>query len=156
VSDYRHNRFGPGQANLGQGNRNIGRDHVDNRRHVHNQGMYAEGNVHYRQGDYYHVEQGDSFDVMASGRGVGRLIAAVGMLISLAGFGGFAYVIFSGFQAQDASFNPMAIEVAGLPLLAVGFGTFLVGGIIAGIGGSMAKAARQRHEREMYYRRQRF
>lgn len=156
MSDYRHNRFGQGQANLGRGNRNIGRDHIDNRRNVHNQGMYAEGNLHYRHGDYYHIDNGGEFDPLASGRGVGRLITVIGSLIALAGFAGFGYVIFSGFSVRDASWDPMTIQVAGLPLLAVGFGSFVLGGVIAGIGASMAKAARERYDRKMYHRRQRF
>lgn len=164
MSDYRNIRPGSGQANVGKGNRNIGRDHIDRRvdnrqsRQVHNQGMYAEGNVHYQEGDYYHVQQGqtDPFDDIAGGRGIGRLIAAIGVVIALAGFGGWMYVIFSGFSAKDASFDPMAIEFHGFPLMVVGFVAFGAGGIIAAIGGAMAKAARRRYDRDRYHRRRRF
>jgi len=160
MSDYRHNRTGRGQANLGKHNRNIGRDHIDNRqnRQVHNHGMYAEGNMHYREGNYYDIQHGqsDPFDDIASGRGIGRLIAAIGLLIAIAGFGGWMYVIFSAFQSEGTSFDPMAIEFHGYPLMVVGFAAAGIGGIIAAIGGSMAKAARRRHERAMYHRRRRF
>jgi hypothetical protein len=163
MNEYRRIRTGRGQANLGQGNQNIGRDQIDRRvdnrqyRHVHNQGMYAERDVHYRDGDFYDIQHGPSnaFDDIASGRGIGRFIAAVGLLIALAGFGGWMYVIFSGFAAKGSSFDPMAIEVQGYPLMVVGFVAFAVGGVIGAIGGAMAKAARRRHEREMYDRRRR-
>lgn len=163
MNDYRRIRTGRGQANLGQGNQNIGRDQIDRRvdnrqyRSVHNEGMYAERDVNYRDGDYYDVQHGpsDPFDDIASGRGIGRFIAAIGLMIALAGFAGWMYVIFSGFSAKGPSFDPMAIEIQGYPLMVVGFAAAGVGGVIAAIGGSMAKAARRRHERASYYRRRR-
>lgn len=160
MGNYRDIRTGRGQANLGQGNRNIGRDHVDNRqyRQVHNQGMYAEGNLHYRDGDYYDIQHGptDPMDQITSGRGIGRVIAAIGILIALTGFAGWMYVIFSGFAAEDTRFNPMAIEVQGYPAMVVGFAAIAIGGVITSIGSSMAKAARHRHNRTTHHRRRRY
>ena len=161
MSDYRNIRPGSGQANFGEGNRNIGRDHVDRRtdnrqyRQVHNnQGMYAEGNVHYQEGDRYYIQQGQTDS--AEGRGIGLLIAAIGGLIALAGFGGWMYVIFSGFSNTGTSFNPMSLQFHGLPVMVVGFVAFAVGGIIAAIGMSMARAAGRRYERERRNRRRRY
>ncbi|OLF19018.1 hypothetical protein [Actinophytocola xanthii] len=171
MSDYRHNRAGRGQANFGHGNTNVGRDHIDGRidnrgghyagrdyRQVHNHGMYAERDLHYRDGDYYDIQhsQGDPFDDIASGRGVGRLITVVGLLIALAGFGGFMYVIFRGFTADEHMFDPTSITVLEIPLMFVGFGAALVGGIIASAGGAMARASRRRHDRAAHYRRRRY
>jgi uncharacterized integral membrane protein len=115
--------------------------------------MYAEGNVHYREGDYVHIQHGQTDD--AGGRGIGLLIVAIGSLIALAGFGGWMYVIFSGFSNKSATFDPMSIQFHGYPLMVVGFVAFVVGGVIAAIGSAMARAAARRHERARYHRRRR-
>lgn len=164
--DYRFRdvRTGRGQANLGHGNRNTGRDDIDNRggrhagrdyrdqrRHVHNQGMYAEGNLHYRDGDNYEIQvgPGDPFDAIADGRGVGRVIAAFGAAIALAGFGLWIWVIFSLMSevGPGASGPPnlFALELRGIPAAPLGFGAVVVGGVVAAIGTSMARAAKRRH-----------
>jgi hypothetical protein len=187
--NYRFRDVTPGQGpvNLGNGNRNAGRDYQDNRseqridnrggRHagrdyhdrrsqVHNQGgMYAGRDLRYlREGDSYNVQvgPGDPFDAIADGRGVGRAIATLGSIIALVGFAGWAWLIFSFITAigpeASTTGNPFGKELLpGIPLAPVAFGAFVVGGVIAGIGTSMAKAAKRRYEaKQRYRRRQRF
>lgn len=172
---YRDVHMGRGQANLGHGNRNIGRDHIDNRggryagrdhrderRYTHNHGLYAEGDVHYRGGDNYDIRYGpaDPMDGIADGRGVGRVIAALGMLVAFAGFAAFAWVIISAMTSfgpdTDLSTNPFSRELLGVPAVALGFGGMAVGGVIASIGTTMARAARRRHDEALRRRRRRY
>jgi hypothetical protein len=162
---FREVRTGRGQANLGHGNTNIGRDHIDNRggryagrdyrderRYVRNHGMYAEGNLHYRDGDNYDIQvgPGDPFDAIAGGRGVGRLIAAFGMAVALAGFGLWIWVIFTlisevgpGVTGPPSLFD---LEVRGIPAAPLGFGAVAVGAVVAAIGAAMSRAAKRRHQ----------
>ena len=88
----------------------------------------------------------------------------VGGLIALTGFGIVGYFIFGfGFGSGIGDFggpgelsDPFQKELLpGVPMVGAGFGLFLVGGILAGIGGGMSKAARKREE-ELRRERQRW
>ena len=99
----------------------------------------------------------DPMDELFKGRGFGRLLMVIGLLIALAGFAGWMYLIFSGFTAPDGDPVPdfLQLEVFGVPAAMVAFGSFAVGGIIASIGKGMSKAARERAERVYDMRRMR-
>ena len=96
-------------------------------------------------------------DELFKGRGFGRLLMAIGLLIALAGFAGWMYLIFSGFTGSDGNQIPdlFEAELFGLPAAMVAFGSFALGGIVAAIGKGMSKAAREHAERAMEMRRAR-
>jgi len=178
--DYRfrdvHPGQGHGQSNIGRG----GRNYQDNSRHHHvdnRGGHYVGGNHHdyrafdqraydqraYYQDENYHIDVGppDPFDSMFSGRGVGRLLCALGLIIAFAGFGGWMWLIFSPMMADTGPGqipdNPFSIELMpGVPMGPVAFGAAAFGGILAAIGASMAKAARRRHDEKVRRRRRRY
>jgi hypothetical protein len=110
---------------------------------------FDHGRVHV--GDYYegdhHSNDYNPADELFIGRGVGRMIALLGLLVALAGFAGWAYFIFSGFGGEMR--NPFDLElVPGVPFAPVAFGAFLVGGLVYGLGLTMSKAARKRQEEQ--------
>jgi hypothetical protein len=126
----------------------------------------VQGAVHAGQGDQYlngrdkfdqrsyhytHNNDYDAWDEAFEGKGFGRVLTIVGGLIALTGFGlllYFFYIVFGSDINDPAGQSPFAVElVPGVPVLAVGFGGFVAGGIIAGIGSGMSKAARKRAER---------
>jgi Inner membrane component of T3SS, cytoplasmic domain len=127
----------------GVGNR-VGRD---------NYGEIVQAGRDLRYDVDYHtrLELDDPMDELFKGRGVGRFLVAIGLLIAFAGFAGWAYLIFSGFTEPDPGQvpNPFALEVFGVPAAMVAFGSFAVGGIIASIGKGMSKAARERADRKL-------
>lgn len=152
---------GHGQSNIGRG----GRNYQDNSRHHHidNRGGHYVGRDHHDHRAYYqdeyHIDTGpaDPFDSMFSGRGVGRLLSAVGLIIAFTGFGAWMWLIFQPMLSDGGQpRNPFSIELApGIPMAPVAFGAVLVGGIIASIGASMARAAQRRHDAAMRERRRR-
>ena len=75
----------------------------------------------------------------------------LGGLLAVAGFGlvlYFFYVAFNSGIDDPVGQSPFGLElVPGVPVLAVGVGAFVAGGVLAGIGGGMSKAARKRAER---------
>lgn len=126
-----------------------GRRLINNvRAHVNVQ-AFDGGYAHF--GDYY---EGDSYsndydpgDEIVAGRGIGRFVAIIGLLVAMAGFVGFASVIYGGFASDGVGYSPLDLEVLpGIPMLPVGFLAFLIGGIVYGLGTSASKAARKRHE----------
>lgn len=106
---------------------------------------FGHGDVHV--GDYYSHHSSHDYDPgdeLVIGRGVGRLLAVIGLLVALAGFAGWMWLIFTGF---DAGGDPFSKElVPGLPLAPAAFLAFLGGGLLYGLGTSMSKAARKRLE----------
>ncbi|MEU4690913.1 hypothetical protein [Actinoplanes sp. NPDC023714] len=73
-----------------------------------------------------------------------------GTLLALGGFAliGYFFMIAFGSSIDDpVGRDPMAAELLGVPIIPVGAGAFLLGGVLAGIGGGMSKAARKREER---------
>jgi hypothetical protein len=142
---------GPVQTGSGQ-QYTAGRD-----QYVAGRDQYHDNSVRV-DGDY------DPWDELFRGRGVGRALMAIGGIIALAGFGIIGYFIFVfAFGSDIADFggpgeltDPFKKELLpGVPMVAAGFGLFLVGGILAGIGGGMSKAARKREE-ELRRERQRW
>jgi hypothetical protein len=108
-------------------------------------------NVHSRH--EYRYGPDDPIDELFQGRGAGRLLMAVGLVVALAGFAGWMYLILSaatsvGDGDPSSGGGPFETEWLGLPAGMVAFGAFALGGVIAGIGGAMSKAARAR-EREL-------
>jgi hypothetical protein len=89
------------------------------------------------------------------GSGPGRFLVAIGLIIVLAGFAGWMYLIFAGGASIDdpsGGFNPFEAKVLGLPAAMLAFGTFVLGGVIASIGYGMSRSAREREERELLMR----
>jgi hypothetical protein len=133
-------RFGDvhGPVNAGPGNQYVaGRDqHVAGR----------DQNFHHTS----YTNDYDPSDEMFQGKGVGRVLLIFGTLVALGGFAMIMYFILDVGAGIDDPFgqNPFAAEIApGVPLLPVAFGLFLLGGILAGVGTGMSKAARKRAER---------
>lgn len=102
----------------------------------------AGRDVNVRSWHEHHHGQDEAMDELFQGRGAGRLLLALGLVAALAGFALFAYFIFSA--PMDPGSDPFARKILGLPEVAVGFGTFVLGGVIASIGMGMSKAARAR------------
>jgi len=142
---------GPVQTGSGQ-QYTAGRDqYVAGRDQYHDNSVRVEG-------DY------DPWDELFRGRGAGRALMAIGGIVALAGFGIIGYFIFVvGFGSSLDDFggpgelsNPFEKELLpGVPMVAAGFGLFVVGGVLAGIGSVMSKAARKREE-ELRRERQRW
>jgi hypothetical protein len=108
----------------------------------------AGRDVHIQSWHTHHHEDDEAVDELFQGRGPGRVLILVGSIVALAGFAAWVYVILSGFAAgDDTSFDPTDIKLFGAPLMFIGFAAFLGGGVVAGIGNSMATAARARASR---------
>jgi hypothetical protein len=154
ATDAREYVFGDvhGPVQTGSGQQYVaGRDqYVAGRDQYHDNSVRVEG-------DY------EPWDELFRGRGAGRVLMAVGGIIALVGFGMVMFFIFSAFGSSIDDFggpgelsDPFQKELfPGVPLVAAGFGLFLVGGVLAGIGGGMSKASRKREE-ELRRERQRW
>ncbi|HEX6197059.1 MAG TPA: FHA domain-containing protein [Jiangellaceae bacterium] len=99
----------------------------------------------------YNISDGyDPSDEIFQGRGIGRLLAVIGSLIALVGFGMWMYLILGAAAgAGDGRIpeNPFEREIIdGVPWPLAAFGIFALGGVLAGIGTGMSKAARRREE----------
>jgi hypothetical protein len=102
-------------------------------------------------GDYsVHISDGyEPTDEIFQGKGPGRLLAIIGSVVALVGFGLWGYLILSFVVADDMdpSENPFSREIVdGVPWALAALGLFLLGGVLAGIGTGMSKAARRREE----------
>ena len=117
------------------------------------------GNQIVGSGSIYHgpVQHGDRFDVDAtdnafqelfSGRGPGRVIMAIGLIVAIIGFGIWMSVIFAGFNGGSGA-DPFQMKIMGLSAPITGFAMFGIGGLLLAIGSGMSKAARQRHDRRL-------
>lgn len=123
---------------------------------INNAGRDVNHSYDNRQHHNYELTtpEGEALSLMATGKGLGRPIMFLGMLMSLVGFGlfgsGIIRFIKAGADAMAAdSFaappSPLGPEVfGGVPLGAVGFALFALGGVVSSIGLVMAKAARER------------
>ncbi|MDQ7808980.1 FHA domain-containing protein [Amycolatopsis sp. A133] len=126
---------------------------------INNAGRDVNNSYDNRQHHRYEftTPEGEALSLMATGKGLGRPIMLLGTLMSLVGFGLFASVVFrfmkAGSEAMSAgSFTAppslLGPEVfGGVPLGALGFGLFVLGGVVSSIGLVMAKAARERRRR---------
>ena len=116
--------------------------------------QYVAGRDQYNDHSVRVEDDYDPWDELFRGRGIGRVLMAVGGVVALVGFGLVMWFIFSAFGSGVEDFggpgelsDPFQKELfPGVPLLAAGFGLFLAGGVLAGIGGGMSKAARKREE----------
>jgi hypothetical protein len=126
----------------------------DGQQYVAGRDQYVAGRDQYHDNSVRVDADYDPWDELFRGRGVGRVLMAVGGVIALIGFGMWMYLILSAFGSGIDDFggpgqpsSPFDRElVPGVPLAAAGFGLFLLGGVLAGIGGGMSKAARKREE----------
>ncbi|MEV7098405.1 FHA domain-containing protein [Amycolatopsis sp. NPDC051045] len=126
---------------------------------INNAGRDVNHSYDNRQHHNYELTtpEGEALSLMATGKGLGRPIMFLGMLMSLVGFGLFGSVIFRAMKADSevmsrgsftASPSPFGPEVfGGVPLVAVGFALFVLGGVVSSIGLVMAKAAHERRRR---------
>jgi hypothetical protein len=137
----RTNRFADvsGSVNTGDPANHGGEQIVGNGRIYH-------GNVHH--GDRVDVDFDQSFTELFLGRGWGRLLMAIGLVIAFTGFGIWMSIIFSGMPDGGSTESPFSSEILGLNKPVVGFSMFAVGGLMANLGASMSKAARKREERK--------
>lgn len=136
-------------ALVAQLDRSGGRRLINSVRAQVNVQAFDGGYAHY--GDYYegdvYANDYDPGDELVAGRGIGRFVAIIGLMVTLAGFLGVAAVIYDAFQNGSPGSSPLDLEIVpGIPLLPVGFLAFLFGGIVYGLGSSASKAARKRHE----------
>lgn len=123
---------------------------------INNAGRDVNNTYDNRQHHRYEftTPEGEALSLMATGKGLGRPVMVLGMLLSLTGFGLFGFGLFrfmkAGSDAMSAgSFaappSPLGPEVfGGVPLGAIGFALFVLGGVVSSIGLVMAKAARER------------
>jgi hypothetical protein len=104
----------------------------------------AGGDIHY--GDTYEVRAEDEpSDELFQGKGPGRVLAVLGSVLALVGFAIWAGVILSGFRMDSATdTTPFDRNIGGIPLMVIGFAMFAGGGVLAGIGTGMSRAARKR------------
>ncbi|WHT19899.1 FHA domain-containing protein [Crossiella sp. CA-258035] len=138
-----------GAINIGPGEQHVaGRDQYDNR--SYDQRAYDQRRYDQRRYEEAHITvDNDPMTALTEGAGVGRLVMVVGLLVALAGFALFAWTIFSGMSGISGGrpVDPFSMKFQGLPAVPLGFGAFAAGGILASIGGAMAKAARRRKDR---------
>lgn len=117
---------------------------------------YAGGSQYVAQGNIHH---GNSFDVdvandydpwdeLWQGKGLGRFLMAIGGIVALIGFGIWMYVILSFDISDPTGLTPFDRTIAGIPMAVIGFAMFAGGGVLAGIGGGMSKAARKHSKRK--------
>jgi hypothetical protein len=73
-----------------------------------------------------------------------RALLVVGTLLALAGMAVCLGWLFSAFVDRGSSKAPSDTEIAGTPVLALGFGLLAVGLVIAGVGSGLSRWARPR------------
>jgi hypothetical protein len=121
-------------------NNHIGRDN-------YGEVFQAARDINYEAYVENHIEPDDPWDEMFTGRGAGRVMMVIGLIVLLCGFGGWMLIIFSGFSSHDPSApTPFDKHLLGVPVPAIAFGAILLGGVVAGIGRGISRAARRREE----------
>jgi hypothetical protein len=133
---------------------NVGRDH-----HAVSRDQYLAGRDQHVAGRDQHIDHRvnlqndyDPWDEIWQGRGVGRVLMIVGGLLAVAGFAMLGAFIVSDIVGDPfAHDNPfLDVKLVGeVPLAIAGLISFSVGGLLAGIGGGMSKAARKRADQAM-------
>ncbi|MHA6622768.1 hypothetical protein [Pseudonocardia sp. DLS-67] len=89
-------------------------------------------------------------DVTANDPHPGQVLAWVGIVVALAGFSGWMYLILTGFgPAAPPDLEP------GVPLAPAAVGAFLAGGLLYGFGVAFSRAARRRGQEEPPWARRR-
>jgi hypothetical protein len=139
---------------------NAGRDinnQADYRRYEYDQRRYHRQDNRFE----FTTPEGQAINELATGRGAGRAVMVIGLLMIVVGFGIWATVIFGFITAvsnqipspgtPSSSFDPPLLlgpPVFGeVPLGVVGFALFGIGIIVVVIGTVMSKAARERDRR---------
>jgi hypothetical protein len=143
--------LGGGHQNTGSGHQNIG-----GYQNTGSGSQYvAGGDIHH--GDKFELELDDPMQEMISGKGFGRVLMVIGLIVVVVGFGIWMSVIFSGFtQDSGGGFNedgtlkelenPFDKEYLGINAPVLGFTMFGCGGLAYAMGFGMSKAARKRAE----------
>lgn len=116
---------------------------------ANNYGMInqAGGDLNQRIWNETHNEQENPMDEIVRGRGAGRALVVLGLIIALSGFALWMSMIFSGFTNTKGTGNPLDKHILGLPAAPTGFGAFAIGGLIMAMGVAMSRAAREREFR---------
>ncbi len=121
---------------------------------VNNAGRDIHNSYDHRQHYEFSTPQGEAITLLATGKGAGRVIMVLGLLMVLAGFGIWASVILrfikagsdsassGSFAAPPPLLGPEVFD--GVPLGVVGLVLLGLGGVVLLIGMVMAKAARER------------
>jgi hypothetical protein len=147
-----------GSVQIGSGTQhNVGRDQY----HARGDQQVIHGDHHVVHGRQYNDSRinvstdYDPSDEFFLGKGFGKVLMIIGTLLALGGFGLFAYTILLGFSDKDPFQGPNPFErelFDRVPMFAAGFSVFAIGGVIAGIGATMAKAKRKKQERAEWNR----
>jgi len=105
----------------------------------------AERDINIRSRHDHRYEVPDPMQELFDGRGTGRGLMAVGLLLAVVSFAVWIILIFASFGVHDAT-APMPLEakVLGLPIALLAFGGFAAGGLTASLGHGMSRAARAR------------
>ncbi|MFI7227620.1 FHA domain-containing protein [Nonomuraea angiospora] len=132
-----------GPVNAGSGIQYVGGHHQNAGRDIYGDNYDVQVNSDY-----------EPFDEVFQGKGFGRVLLVLGSLIALVGFAIWSSLIFGAMTSDDHFSNPFTQEILpGIPQAPAGFGLFVAGGVLAGIGSSMSKAARKRAEQRRRRRR---
>lgn len=124
-----------GPVNAGEGAMNVG----------HGRQYVAGRDFHHGDKINFDVKPVDDTDDLFEGTGPWRVVAVLGYVVAFSGFGLWAALIFSGMNDTDPSGpTPFDLTFAGVPVAAIAFAMFLLGGLTAGVGRGMARAARRR------------
>lgn len=98
------------------------------------------------------ITDDEPWDELFQGTGAGRAMMAIGLVAVIAGFALWIGFIFTGFSPPTGSdafnWNPFADgpQILGLPQPVLGFLLFAGGGITAGVGSGISRAARRRRD----------
>jgi len=122
-------------------------------RTINNAGRDVNHSYDNRRHYEFSTPEGQLISELATGRGAGRAVMVLGLLMVLAGFAIWASVIFrfakavsrGGFETPPSLLGPDVF--GGVPLGAVGFALFGLGGVVALFGLVLSKAARHRNGR---------
>ncbi|MFJ9707721.1 hypothetical protein [Streptomyces sp. NPDC101234] len=124
---YLHDVHGP--ANIGGGQQYVaGRD------------IHGNDNRVIVDADY------EPQDELFQGRGFGRLIMIAGSPIAITGFALSMSAIFQSANLPPEENGFVALKIFGVPRFMLGFSAFAFGGLLAGTGQDLSKAARKRRE----------
>lgn len=127
----------------------------DGQQYVAGRDQYVAGRDQYHDNSVRLDADYDPWDELFSGKGIGRVLMAIGGCVALAGFATWMYCLFSVVGADPGDFaTPFDRElIPGVPLAVAGFAAFGGGGVLAAVGAGLSKAARKREERRRRYRR---
>ncbi|WP_353814730.1 FHA domain-containing protein [Agromyces sp. SYSU T00266] len=99
----------------------------------------AAGNQTWNQTVHVNAEY-DQPDAIFEGRGPGRVIAIIGLIFVVGGFGWFAWTLFSTAAASGSGIPEFPTQIG------YAFGMFFVGVVLSGLGAGMSRARRRREQ----------